>query len=86
MNLEKLNVVEEYNSNYEPMIHILPSVDKDYTVLSSDDISVLERVVKKFKNYNAKEIVEYMHEEKAYCETEFGAVIPFGLASTIRDF
>ena len=86
MNLEKLNVVEEYNSNYEPMIHILPSVDKDYTVLSSDDISVLERVVNKFKNYNAKEIVEYMHEEKAYCETEFGAVIPFGLASTIRDF
>ena len=38
------------------------------------------------KNYKAKDIIEYMHEEKAYIETKPGDIIPFSLAKEIRKF
>jgi hypothetical protein len=46
----------------------------------------LDKVIEKFKNYKAKEIVNYMHEEKAYTETLSGDIIPFSLAKEIRAF
>ena len=33
-----------------------------------------------------KEIVDYMHEEKAYAETVDGEIISFSLAKEIRTF
>lgn len=33
-----------------------------------------------------KIIVDYMHEERAYLETEPGGIIPFSLAKEIRKF
>ena len=42
-------------------------------------------IILAFKNYKAKEIVDYMHEEKAYIETKPGEIIPFSLAKEIRD-
>ena len=38
-----------------------------------------------YLNY-AKDIVDYMHEEKAYKETNAGEIIPFSLAKEIRSF
>ena len=40
----------------------------------------------KFKDYKAKEIIDYMHNEKAYIETKPGEIIPFSLAKEIREF
>jgi hypothetical protein len=58
----------------------------DYSILSDDEKAVLDKVIAKFKNYKAKEIVNYMHEEKAYTETFSGDIIPFSLAKEIRAF
>jgi len=38
-----------------------------------------------FKNYKAKEIVDYMHEEKAYKDTEAYQIIPYSLAKELKE-
>ena len=86
MNLEKLNVKEEASFNYDSMLHIYPSKGIDYSVLSDKDTAILDVVIKKFKNYTAREIVDYMHEERAYIETNPGEIIPFSIAKEIRKF
>ncbi|XCP85616.1 type II TA system antitoxin MqsA family protein [Roseburia hominis] len=86
MNLENLNIKEEISYNYDSMLHVYPSEAADYSILSDEDKEILDAVIKKFKNYKASEIVDYMHEEKAYKETSNGAIIPFSLAKEIRSF
>lgn len=86
MNLENLNVHEEVSINYDSMLHVYPSKGMDYSVLSEKDKAILDVVIKKFKNYKAQEIVDYMHEERAYIETNPGEIIPFSIAKEIREF
>lgn len=86
MNLENLNVKEEMSYNYDIMLHIYPTAEMDYSVLSDSEKAILNKVIEKFKNYKAKEIVDYMHEEKAYTETNAGEIIPFSLAKEIKNF
>lgn len=86
MNLENLNIQEEESFNYDSMLHIYPTNGMDYSVLSEDEKKIIDKVIKKFKNYKAKDIVEYMHEEKAYIETKPGDIIPFSLVKEIREF
>lgn len=85
MNLENLNVQEEESYNYDSMLHIYPTKGMDYSCLSSDEKQIIDKVINKFKNYKAKDIIEYMHEEKAYIETRPGEIIPFSLAKEIRE-
>lgn len=86
MNLENINIKEEMSHNYDSMLHVYPSKNADYSILSNEEKTILDTVIKKFKNFKAAEIVNYMHEEKAYKETSNGAIIPFSLAKEIRDF
>ena len=86
MNLENLNIREEESNNYDLMLHIYPSKGMDYAVLTAEDRSILDDVIKKFKDYKAKDIIEYMHEETAYTKTKAGEMIPFSLAKDIREF
>lgn len=86
MNLENLNVQEEESYNYDTMLHIYPGIDVDYSILTDGDKEILDEVISKFKTFKAKDIVEYMHEEKAYKETTAGAIIPFSLAKEIIAF
>ena len=86
MNLENLNVHEEVSINYDSMLHIYPAKGMDYSVLSNEDKKILDTVIKKFKHYKAQDIVNYMHEEKAYRATKPGEIIPFSLAKEIRTF
>lgn len=86
MNLENLNVHEEESYNYDSMLHIYPTKGMDYSILTAEDKSILDTVIRKFKNYKAKEIVDYMHEERAYRETKSGDIIPFSMAKDIREF
>lgn len=86
MNLENLNVKEEIGFNYHSMMHIYPGAQTDYSVFSTEEKAVLDAVILKFREYKAAEIVEYMHQERAYIETAPGAIIPFGLAREIRPF
>ncbi len=86
MNLERLNVQEEMSYNYDTMLHIYPTIGMDYSIFSDDEKAILDKVIMKFKNYKAKDIVNYMHEERAYTETNAGDIIPFSLAKEIRSF
>ncbi len=86
MNLERLEVKEESSYNYDSMLHIYPTANMNYSILSNDDRDILDQVIKQFTNFNAKEIVEYMHQETAYTETKQGEIIPFELAKDIRAF
>lgn len=87
MNLENLNINEELSYNYDSvLLHVYPSKNADYSLLNDVEKEILDDVSKKFKNYKAAEIVNYMHEEKAYKETANGAIIPFSLAKEIRSF
>lgn len=86
MNLTNLNVREEESYNYDSMLHIYPTEGMDYSVLSAEEKEIIDKVIKKFKHYKAKEIVEYMHEEKAYLETKPDEFIPFSLSKEIREF
>lgn len=86
MNLENLTIKEEMSYNYDTMLHVYPTDGMDYSVLSDKEKIILDKVIKKFKNYKTREIVDYMHEEKAYKATNMGEIIPFSLAKEIRSF
>lgn len=84
MNLEKLNIQEEMNYSCDTMLHIYPTANMDYSVLTDREKSILDKVITKFSAYRAKDIV--MHKEKVYTETRPGEIIPFSLAKEIRKF
>ncbi len=86
MNLERVHVVEEMSYNFESMFHIHPVEEMDYSVLNEKEKKILDRIITKFKEYKAKDIVDYMHRETAYTKTENGAIIPFSLAKEIKEF
>lgn len=86
MNLENLNVKEEISRNYDTMLHVYPTVNMDYSVLNDGERNILDKVIAKFKDYKSKDIVDYMHKERAYIETTPGEIIPFSLAKKIRVF
>lgn len=86
MNLENLNIQEEESYHYDSMLHIYPAKEMDYSVLDDGEKSVLDSVITKFRDFKAKEIVDYMHEEKAYRQTRPNDIIPFTLAGEIREF
>lgn len=86
MNLESLNVHEEESYNYDSMLHVYPTQGMDYEILTAEDKKVLDTVIQRFKNFKTKEIVDYMHEERAYRETKPGEIIPFSIAKYIRAF
>ena len=86
MNLENLNVQEEMSYNYDTMLHVYPTANMDYSVLLDGEKAILDKVITKFKDYKAKDIVDYMHDERAYRETKPGEIIPYSLAKEIRAF
>ena len=65
MNLENLNVKEEMSCNYDTMLHVYPTPNMDYSVLTDGEKAILDKVIIKFKDYKAKDIVDYMHDERA---------------------
>ena len=86
LSLERINVQEETSANYDLLIHFYPLETIDYSVLMDDEIEILDTVIRKFKKYQTKQIIEYMHKEKAYCMTEADEIIPYSLAKNLREF
>jgi hypothetical protein len=50
-----------------------------------EEISVLDEIASYFKNFNTKEIVNYMHNEVAYLKTEIDQIIPYSLAKQLKN-
>ena len=85
MNLENINIQEEewYDAT---KYHFYPNKKLDMSCLTKEDIVILDMVISKFRDFSTTEIVEYMHGEHAYLETNPGDIIPFSLAKEITPF
>lgn len=72
--------VQEEVINWELCYQILPAKARQRFHFSKEEEAVLQVVLEKFKNFNTREIVEYMHEETAYPSTADSQIIPFSMA------
>lgn len=86
MYLPAIVVEEEYFPN--GYIGYGLSVSKEFvpTKISKELEEIINKVVKKFDNKKAKDIVEYMHKEKAYIETKEMDIIPFSKDYKLNSF
>jgi uncharacterized phage-associated protein len=64
---------------------IIPNMKVNVSDFTVEELDVLETISTKFKNYNSKEIVEYMHEERACKETEPYNIISFNISKELRE-
>ena len=60
------------------------SVSPDLLVFSDTELNVLTDVKKHFENYNASQIRNYSHNEKAYKETPDGQIISYEYANDLQ--
>lgn len=82
--LPTVKVVEEII--YEDISYrICPNKEINISDFSLEELSVLETVAITFKNYRAKETVDYMHKEKAYTDTAPNQIIPYSLAKQLNE-
>jgi putative zinc finger/helix-turn-helix YgiT family protein len=64
---------------------IVPNTEVNVSDFTPEELSVLELIATKFKNYRSREIVDYMHEERSYKETEPYNIISFELAKDLNE-
>ena len=63
--------------------YLIETVESDY-ILSSEELDSINEVINKFKNLKTKEIVDYMHNERAYLETKNNEFISFSYAKYVQ--
>ena len=73
--------IEEIEDN-EYVKYLIKNVMIDYK-LSDDELKTIDIVVNKFYSFTSKDIVKYMHKEKAYLETKTNEFISFEYAKYI---
>ena len=61
----------------------LPTENKEYHYLTSEDQEILDAVIQRFGRVSKAEIVENMHQEDAYTETAPHDIIQFKYAQTL---
>jgi putative zinc finger/helix-turn-helix YgiT family protein len=84
ISLPTVKVVEELI--YEDISYrIEPNKEVSISDFSLEELSVLEVVATTFKNYKSREIIDYMHKEKAYTDTMPNQVIPYSLAKQLNE-
>ena len=83
LNMEDIKIELSWIKDDE--CYLIDDVKSDFE-LTNDEKKIIEFVVNKFKDFNAKEIVNYMHQEKAYQETELFSIISYNYSSNIRLF
>jgi putative zinc finger/helix-turn-helix YgiT family protein len=85
IHLPTVKVVEE-DSIYEDISYkIIPNEEVNLSKFSLEELSVLEKVATTFKDYRSREIIDYMHKEKAYTDTEAYQIIPYSLTKELRE-
>ncbi len=62
---------------------LVANVKSDYE-LTPNEIEIIDLVIAKFKDLNTNQIIEYMHKEKAYIETNENQFISFEYANTVE--
>ena len=83
ISLPTVKVIEEI-INDDVSYRIVPNKEVNISDFSLEELSVLEIVATTFKNYKARDIINYMHQEKAYIETMPNQIIPYSLAKNLN--
>lgn len=87
LKLPSIKVEEEVidKENYSVCYHILPNGNyKSKIKLSEKEKNICDRVINKFKKFTTKELVDYMHKEKAYTDTKTNDIINFSYAKFVN--
>ena len=64
---------------------ILPVEEIDLSKFTPEELDILQVLFHKFKDLRAKEIVDYMHEEHAYKETQPNQIISYEVAKELNE-
>ena len=87
VNLENVIVREEEMVDSDSTkYHFLTNKELDISNLTKEDRAILDRVIDKFKTFSANNIVEYMHDEVAYKNTNRNDIITYDLSKHNRQF
>ena len=81
--LDSKNIIIEEIEEDEAVKNLIKKVDSSYS-LSEKEIIVIDFVTNFFKDYSSSDIVQYMHKEKAYLETENNEFISYRYAIDIH--
>lgn len=81
--LKSIEVKEEVKDE-STIYHILPNKNYEGEKLSKKEKEVIDTIIDKFRDFNTNQIVEYMHNEKPYKETNQTQVIDYSFAKDIN--
>lgn len=81
--LDSKNITIEEIEIDDSVKYLIKGVESDYT-LSEKELKVIDFVTDYFKDYSSSNIVEYMHKEKAYLETQGNEFISYKYAKDIH--
>ena len=84
--LEAQNIIHlniQFDNGYEKH-QIIPGRQDYETLLSREELAVLERIYNKFENYGSVEISNYSHKEAGYMATRQGEVISYAYAKKMQ--
>ncbi len=84
IHLPTVKVEEEFVCDYIGY-RILPNTEVNISKFTLEELNILELISSKFKDFSSKEIVEYMHQERAYKETEPNHIISYELAKELKE-
>lgn len=63
---------------------LISAKDPDFSLFSDSELKILATVKEYFKDFTAKKITDYSHDEKAYKETAPGDIISYEYASDLK--
>ncbi len=79
------NVLVDKIEGYESTKYdFYPNNKLDMAILDLNDRGILDKVVYKFESFSTRDIVEYMHKEKAYMETEDMELISYSYGMDVE--
>lgn len=84
LSLPSIQVEEEYINDYIAY-RVNPGKEVNISSFSLDELNIMQKVTNFFEDKKTNEIVEYMHYEIAYRETEPNQIIPYSLAKQVRE-
>ena len=79
---DNIIVSTEYYEKYDTYVYKIKSC-KSVIELSDEEKNIVDIVFNRFNNYSTKELVDYMHEEKAYKNTKNNEIISYDYAKTL---
>ena len=79
---DNIVVATDYYEKYDSFVYTIISC-KSSLELDEKEKDILNIIIDKFKDYSTKDIVEYMHKEKAYTDTNNNEIISYEYAKTL---